>query len=127
MMDEDNVGNPFEEQIIEEEASNHRRKSVETMDASTTTEDFRRRKISFDWSKTRSLIRTILKYLTTKPSWMKMKPLTQLYIYTNTEEALDYVDDCAKFGFPMFFVFMMFIYWTSYLYIIEDRLEMDTF
>ena len=58
---------------------------------------------------------------------MKMKPLSQQYIYTNTEEALDYMDDCAKLGFPMFFVFMMLIYWTSYLYIIEDKLEMDTF
>ena len=30
-----------------------------------------------------------------------MKPLSQQYIYTNTEEALDYMDDCAKFIFPM--------------------------
>ena len=56
-----------------------------------------------------------------------MKPLSQQYIYTNTEEALDYMDDCAKFIFPMVFVFMMLIYWTCYLYIIEDKLEMDTF
>ena len=56
-----------------------------------------------------------------------MKPLSQQYIYTNTEEALDYMDDCAKFIFPMVFVSMMLIYWTCYLYIIEDKLEMDTF
>merc|ERR1719225_2034608 len=101
MMDEENPGNPFEEQITEyEEPSLTRRKSVETMDASTTTEDFRRRGISFDWSKIRSFFNTILQYFKSKPNWMKMKPINQLYIYTNTDEALDYIDDCAKYTFP---------------------------
>ena len=45
-----------------------RRKSVETMDASTTTEDFRRRKLSFlDCSKARSFFGLAWQYLTTKP------------------------------------------------------------
>ena len=54
--------------IDQEEPSHMRRKSVETMDASTTTEDFRRRKLSFlDCSKVRSFFGSVWQHLTTKP------------------------------------------------------------
>ena len=58
---------------------------------------------------------------------LKIKPVEQMYIYTNTEEALDYIDDCSKFYFPAAYMVMMTVYWTCYLYIIQDKLEMDTF
>ena len=56
--------------IDQEEPTHMRRKSVETMDASTTTEDFRRRKISLlDWSKAKLVFTSTWQYLTTKPRW----------------------------------------------------------
>ena len=56
--------------IDQEEPTHMRRKSVETMDASTTTEDFRRRKISLlDWSKAKLVFTSTWQYLTTRPRW----------------------------------------------------------
>lgn len=102
------------------------------MDASTTTEDFRRGKLSFnvieEMARLKHLAITTWTFLKEKPrQLLEGKPLKQRYIYTNTEEALDYIDDYAKFCFPLGFMLMMLIYWTSYLYIIQDKLEMDTF
>lgn len=130
----DNYGNPFEEMNEDRPQSRiSRKKSIETMDASTTTEDFRGRgKLSFnvneELARFKLLAVTAWKFVKTKPrKWLEGKPLNQRYIYTNTEEALDYIDDYAKFCFPMGFMFMMLIYWTCYLYVIQDKLEMDTF
>ncbi len=125
---EDDYGNPFEERPP---SSRSRKKSVETMDASTTMEDFYSRKtfnilMQDQIAALKSFGQRMWTLASTRPEWTK-RSVTQMYIYTNTEEALDYIDDCAKFYFPMAFITMMLIYWTSYLYIIEDKLEMDTF
>ena len=99
------------------------------MDVSTTTDDFH--KIHFDFdeqlSKAKDFINSTIQIITTRPKWLRTKPVPKMYIYTNTEEALDYIDDCSKFYFPFGFLFMMLCYWTSYLYLIQDKLEMDTF
>ena len=61
--------------IDQEEPTHMRRKSVETMDASTTTEDFRRRKLSFfDCSKAKLVFTSTWQYLTTKPRWKVIYP-----------------------------------------------------
>ena len=99
------------------------------MDVSTTTDDFHRYHFNLNehLRKAKSLVNTWMKFLTTRPKWLKLKPVPKMYIYTNTEDALDYIDDCAKLYFPVGFLSMMFLYWTSYLYLIQDKLEMDTF
>jgi len=55
----------------------------------------------------------------------QMKPIQEMYVYTNTEEALDMIDDGSKKYFPIFFFFMMSIYWTVYLFLIEDEIPME--
>ena len=126
MSDEIN-GNPFEDpnEIMQ------RKKSIETMDASTTTDDFYRRAKVFDFKeemdKLKDQLLSAWESLKSALSKLKIKPVEQMYIYTNTEEALDYIDDCSKFYFPAAYLFMMVVYWTSYLYIIQDKLEMDSF
>jgi len=55
-------------------------------------------------------------------SLFKMKPITEMYVYTNTEEALDMIDEESKKYFPMVFAVMMAIYWTTYLYLLEDEI-----
>ena len=133
MMDDEN---PFGDELEEGEVPignhvNHRKRSIETMDASTTTEDFKRHKMSLDLDEAMDKLRNVLfegwQMLKNKPKWLRIKSFEEMYIYKNTEEALDYLDDCAKFMFPMGFLLMMLIYWISYLYIIEDKLEMDSF
>ena len=120
-------GNPFEDPNDIQQ----RRKSVETMDASTTTDDFYRRQAAFDLkvelAKVKDQILVGWEVVKTQMFKLKIKPVEKMYIYTNTEEALDYIDDCSKFYFPAAFLFMMAVYWTSYLYIIQDKLEMDSF
>ena len=99
------------------------------MDVSTATEDFHR--FHFDLKEELDNLKifmiSVLKMMTTRPSWLKIKPVPEMYIYKNTEEALDYIDDCSKFYFPLGFLIMMILYWTCYLFIIQDKLEMDTF
>ena len=101
------------------------------MDASTTTDDFYRRAKVFDFKeemdKLKDQLLSAWESLKSALSKLKIKPVEQMYIYTNTEEALDYIDDCSKFYFPAAYLFMMVVYWTSYLYIIQDKLEMDSF
>ena len=111
------------------ETPNHK-KSVETMDVSTTTDDFHK-PCCFDCQEqldqTKIMLNSWFQILTTRPKWMKIKPVPKMYIYTNTEEALDYIDDCSKVYFPLAFLLLMLVYWTSYLFVIQDKLEMDTF
>ena len=54
--------------------------------------------------------------------WFKIKPVPEMYIYTNTEDALDSIDEYARKCFPACFLFMMLLYWTSYLYLFEDEI-----
>ena len=74
------------------ETPNHK-KSGESMDVSTTTDDFHRP--CFDFQKHLDQGKIMLNFwfqiLTTRPKWLKIKPVSKMYIYTNTEEALDYV------------------------------------
>ncbi len=108
------------------------------MDASTTTEDFyairnrkKSEKFQFQPAKTwTQLLEFFSRSWRSLSSWaakLKIKPVEEMYIFTNTEEALDYIDERSRIAFPGFFIFMMFCYWTSYLYIIEDKLISDTF
>ena len=124
---EDN-GNPFEDDPNE---IMQRRKSIETMDASTTTDDFYKRARVFDlneeMNKVKDQLLSAWEHCKGNLAKLKIKPVEQMYIYTNTEEALDYIDDCSKFYFPAAYMVMMTVYWTCYLYIIQDKLEMDTF
>ena len=55
-------------------------------------------------------------------SLIKIKPFTEMYVYTNTEEALDMIDEESKKYFPMVFAVMMVVYWTTYLYVLEDKI-----
>ena len=51
---------------------------------------------------------------------LRLKPVPEMYIYSNTEEACDYIDRRARIYFPAAFIFMMSVYWTTYLYMYED-------
>ena len=123
-----NCINPFEEGI---DTPSSRKKSIETMDASTFTDDLYKPRKCFDikeeWSKIRLFASSAYQYLTTRPKWMRMKPVEEMELYKNTEDALDDIDEYSRSYFPMIFMCMMCVYWTSYLYLIDDKLEMDTF
>ena len=45
-----------------------------------------------------------------------------MYIYTHTDEALDLIDEESKKYFPLVFLSMMIVYWTTYLYVMEDEI-----
>ena len=55
-------------------------------------------------------------------SYFNIKPVTEMYVYKNTDEALDRIDEESKKYFPLVFAFMMGIYWTTYLYLLEDEI-----
>ena len=59
--------------------------------------------------------------LTQKMSKMKLKPVPQMYIYSNTDEACEYIDKRSRVFFPSAFIFMMSIYWVHYLYVYQDE------
>jgi uncharacterized membrane protein len=124
--------NPFGDEV--DTPSRKSRKSIETMDASTATDDFYKQTIMkppFDWhekaAKCQSCFIHVFQLLTTRPNWLRFKPVVEMYMYKNTEECLDDIDDYCKMYFPLGFLVMMAIYWTLYLYIIEDVLVMDSF
>ena len=59
--------------------------------------------------------------LTQKMNKMKLKPVPQMYIYSNTDEACEYIDKRSRVFFPSAFIFMMSIYWVHYLYVYQDE------
>ena len=44
-------------------------------------------------------------------------PITEMYIYKNTKDVVWTIDDRSRKIFPVVFLFLQIIYWTSYLYI----------
>ena len=52
---------------------------------------------------------------------MKLKPVPQMYIYNNTDEACEYIDKRSRVFFPSAFIFMMSVYWIHYLYVYQDE------
>ena len=52
---------------------------------------------------------------------LRLKPVPEMYIYSNTDDACEYIDRCSRIYFPSTFMFIMLIYWTTYLYIYEDE------
>ena len=52
---------------------------------------------------------------------MKLKPVPQMYIYSNTDEACEYIDKRSRVFFPSAFIFMMSVYWIHYLYVYQDE------
>ena len=55
-------------------------------------------------------------------SYFNVKPVTEMYVYKNTEEVLDRIDEESKKYFPLVFGCMMVVYWTTYLYLLEDEI-----
>jgi hypothetical protein len=55
-------------------------------------------------------------------TYFNIKPVTEMYVYKNTDEALDRIDEESKKYFPLVFACMMAIYWTTYLYLLEDEI-----
>ena len=58
-------------------------------------------------------------------SYFNVKPVTEMYVYKNTEEVLDRIDEESKKYFPLVFGCMMAVYWTTYLYLLEDEILQD--
>ena len=49
----------------------------------------------------------------------KYSPLIpDMVIYTDTIAVIHKIDDCARKGFPLFFLFLQAAYWTLYLHIL---------
>ena len=49
----------------------------------------------------------------------KYSPLIpDMVIYTDTITVIHKIDDCARKGFPLFFLFLQAAYWTLYLHIL---------
>ena len=44
-------------------------------------------------------------------------PITEMYVYKNTKDVVWTIDDRSRKIFPVVFLFLQIIYWTSYLYI----------
>lgn len=55
----------------------------------------------------------------------RFKPFKESYFYTNTEEALDMIDEESKKYFPMVFFSMMVVYWTVYLFFLVDEIPAE--
>lgn len=55
-------------------------------------------------------------------SFVFVKPVHQMYIYNETEDALETIDSISRKYFPTAFLLMMVIYWTTYLYIMPDEI-----
>ena len=51
---------------------------------------------------------------------LRLKPVPEMYIYSNTEEACEYIDKKARICFPTAFICIMSAYWIHYLYIYQD-------
>ena len=49
-----------------------------------------------------------------------MRPIPQMLIYRDTEEALEMIDASSRRYFPATFMLLMLVYWTTYLYIMPD-------
>ena len=45
------------------------------------------------------------------------KPMRAMEIYTNTANVLNRMDQKARIAFPVLFLFMNILYWTTYVYI----------
>ena len=58
--------------------------------------------------------------LSSKIEKLKLKPVPQMYIYSNTDEACEYIDKRSRVFFPSAFIFMMSVYWIHYLYVYQD-------
>jgi len=58
-------------------------------------------------------------------SFFTVRPVTQMLIYKDTEEALELIDSYSRIYFPGVFGFIMLIYWSLYLYILEDESPLD--
>ena len=52
---------------------------------------------------------------------LKLKPVPEMYIYSNTDEACEYIDEKSRKYFPSAFIFMMSVYWIHYLYVYQDE------
>lgn len=54
-------------------------------------------------------------------SFLTMKPIHQMMIYHSTEEALEWIDAKSRIFFPTVFMLLMLVYWSTYLYIMDDK------
>ena len=52
---------------------------------------------------------------------LRLKPIPEMYIYSNTDDACEYIDAKARICFPSAFIFIMSAYWIHYLYIYQDE------
>ena len=52
---------------------------------------------------------------------LRMKPVPEMYIYSNTDDACEYIDSKSRIYFPSAFIFVMSVYWVHYLYIYQDE------
>ena len=49
------------------------------------------------------------------------RPIPDLSIYKDTDDALETIDAYSRLYFPVTFSFVMLVYWTAYLYIMPDE------
>ena len=52
--------------------------------------------------------------------FFQIRPVPQMLIYMDTEEALEVIDANSRKYFPATFMLLMLVYWTTYLYIMPD-------
>ncbi len=72
----------------------------------------------------RNVFRRLLEILRrTKYRLPSIGPVPEMFIYKDTEEACELIDSYSRSLFPLAFLFLMVIYWTTYLYLMEDILH----
>ena len=52
---------------------------------------------------------------------LKLKPVPEMYIYSHTDEACEYIDAKSRKYFPSAFIFVMSVYGIHYLYVYQDE------
>ena len=55
--------------------------------------------------------------------WIERRwgPIEERFFYNNTTEVIWSIDSYARKGFPLVFLSLQIIYWTSYLYLLSDE------
>ncbi len=49
------------------------------------------------------------------------RPVPELLIYRDTEEALEIIDASSRRYFPLSFGIIMLVYWAAYLWVLQDE------
>ena len=78
--------------------------------------------VGLSWNKVLKCCRSPGKCVDSLKAYFNIKPVTEMYVYKNTEEVLDKIDEESKKYFPLVFGCMMAVYWTTYLYLLEDEI-----